>query len=1055
MILARVAAAEVSVPLKDPASMIQAANLTGGIVVSVDLTDGAFLSGFALNDKFTIQALAKSQAAVDEARKTLQQKGIYGQVSVTAYDGTELPYIDNLVNMVLCPVTTSVPPKELFRVIAPGGMLVVKSAEGWRGMVKSRPEGMDEWNQHLYGADNTGASFDTVGPTQRMRWHNTPEHGRSKSAMPSVTSMVSANGLLFTIEDRATTEDVNAPKLYNLVARDAFNGIELWKRLLPGWENLGSSSIKNMPTEVQRLLASIGSEVYSPLGYDESVAQMNGKTGEIMQVYQGTEATKEFLISDGTLFGVRGEAITAAMQNAARKSSQAPAPLKRELYAIDLQSGKLKWKMLLPENYLLGTFCIKDGALAFADKANVGCLRASDGVKVWETPYTFAADKKASKPKKQSAETIKKKAKKKKKAGDDSEDADELARGEDSGYATLVMAEGKLFCSGNKTLDAYDLKTGKRIWRGVATPNYMKTADLFYAAGLIWSGNLQGLDPSTGKVVRTLSQKMTGPMSHDRCWRNKITNRYFINSKTGGIDLVNLEGKGEFPSPWVRSTCGLGPMPANNMIYTGPYVCMCSIGSIIPGFNALYCDNIDDPAALFELKLTPHLTKGPAFGQVSGQPAGATDWPTYRGAADRGAMGSLELGKEVSEKWMVKIGSRPTAPVLVGSTVYTASKDDHAVYALDVASGNVKWKFTADGSIDSPPTYYNGMLLVGCRNGSVYGLRATDGVLAWTFNGLPYKRIICDQGALESAWPINGSVLIHKDLAYFSAGRSSFMDGGVALFALNPQTGAVVHQTVMSGPYDDADKLFPSVAGAFRDKGCKADVLSADNGLIYMRQQAFEDDLTMIEMNKLKVSHLVASPGFLDDSPQHRTYWTVDLDLRYGGPMAITGKGPVGDTIAFDGTIFYEVRGYIPGRNMKGRGRDFDIRDTFAIYSGRKAAPDEQGAWKGKARVIPETGSWMERWETPVPFAGHAIAAGNNVVVAAGVPLLKSYSLKEANDSLEGKKGGMLALLSSESGAVLKQILLPAPPTWDGIALGQKQFVITMKDGSVACFGGK
>ena len=42
--------------------------------------------------------------------------------------------------------------------------------------------------------------------------------------------MVSADGVLLTIEDRATTEDVNAPSQYFLVGRDAYNGITLWKR---------------------------------------------------------------------------------------------------------------------------------------------------------------------------------------------------------------------------------------------------------------------------------------------------------------------------------------------------------------------------------------------------------------------------------------------------------------------------------------------------------------------------------------------------------------------------------------------------------------------------------------------------------------------------------------------------------------------------------------------------------------------------------------------------------------------------------------------------------
>ena len=44
-------------------------------------------------------------------------------------------------------------------------------------------------------------------------------------------------------------------------------------------------------------------------------------------------------------------------------------------------------------------------------------------------------------------------------------------------------------------------------------------------------------------------------------------------------------------------------------------------------------------------------------------------------------------------------------------------------------------------------------------------------------------------------------------------------------------------------------------------------------------------DLTPIVPESVKTLHLMASPGFLNNSPQHRTYWTVDRDLRYGGAM--------------------------------------------------------------------------------------------------------------------------------------------------------------------------
>jgi hypothetical protein len=73
------------------------------------------------------------------------------------------------------------------------------------------------------------------------------------------------------------------------------------------------------------------------------------------------------------------------------------------------------------------------------------------------------------------------------------------------------------------------------------------------------------------------------------------------------------------------------------------------------------------------------------------------------------------------------------------------------------------------------------LLLFGCRGGWAYALRATDGALAWKFSDLPGKRLISARGQLESAWPISGSVMVHEGMAYFAAGRQTFIDGGVGM----------------------------------------------------------------------------------------------------------------------------------------------------------------------------------------------------------------------------------------------------------------------------------
>ena len=115
----------------------------------------------------------------------------------------------------------------------------------------------------------------------------------------------------------------------------------------------------------------------------------------------------------------------------------------------------------------------------------------------------------------------------------------------------------------------------------------------------------------------------------------------------------------------------------------------------------------------------------------------------------------------------------------------------------------------------------------------MYCLRASDGALAWRFRGLAEKRTIC----AESARPVCGSVLLKDDVAYFAAGRNSFLDGGIFLYGLDPQTGRVIHQRHMVGPYDAEGYpiITSQIASGSGLDGFKGDVFSTDGEFLYQR----------------------------------------------------------------------------------------------------------------------------------------------------------------------------------------------------------------------------
>jgi len=989
------------------------ARITGGIIVLVNGSDATYDEAAAT--QCTVHGLETDGKRIGVLRKRLLASGRYGRISVSGFNGKTLPYIDNLVNLVAIE-GEGVSKAEAMRVLAPRGITLIKRGDSWTKAVKPVPGDIDEWNQYLRNADNNAVSTDKVGPPERLRWTGGTRWGRSHMSWVTVTSMLSANGRLFTIEDLESVEYHKLPAKFHLIARDAFNGCELWRKPLAGWHET-TGYVKFVPTQIQRRIAAIGDKVYCTLGYTVPIGVFDAATGEKLNTLAGTAKTVEFVYDRGMIYAIIGEPYGTS-----RSTSKAVT-----LKAINAESGAEKWGKRV-NGYVGGSLAVRDASLAYCTNSQVVCCDVDSGRVIWSADSPGLDVKPAKRVKGQ-------RGRPKGPMG-----------GQDNLNPTLVLTDAMLYCSTVNSVKAYGRKDGKLAWTGKNVQNYMKGSDLFVADGLVWTGLLNGHDPKTGKIKRRLTQAMSQPMGHDRCYRNRITETYFINSKTGGSDFLSLKGKGEFPAPWVRATCGLGPLPANGMLYSSPYSCSCMKGTLLTGFNAVYSGNRAKGERM-KVEPTSRLITGQAYGSKPAAPSTAADWPAYRNGSDRSGLTTAHVAGKLKPIWKIKLPSLPTASTIVGDLVYVAARDNHTLYALSRKNGATLWTYTAGGRIDSPPTFHRGLLIFGSRDGWVHSLRATDGVLSWKFCDLPAQRLMSADGQLESIWPINGAVMIRKDLAYFAAGRSSFLDGGIIVYALNPLTGKVVHRRQVSGPYEKNG--FPIVGKRnTRIEGFKGGLFSSEGDLLYIRHQAFKPDLTPVPLSELSQSHLIASGGFLDDTPQHRTYWTIDTDLCYGPNTGAPGAGPKGDILAMDGDVFYEIRGYLPGRHST----SLVPQRGYTLYSGQRAASGP-GVWKAdrKMRTVPRSGTWKQRWSTQIPLTGNALVVAGDTLIAAGVPLQSSFQLSQLSATYAGKQGGVLWTASIKDGAKIAELKLPAKPVWDGLAAAHGQCFITLRDGTVMC----
>jgi len=1012
--------------------MLNAAGVTGGLVVHLGCGDGRLTAALRAGDSFTVQGLDADAKNVEAAREHIRSLGLYGNVSAQQWSAGRLPYVDNLVNLVVAEDLGSVPMDEVMRVLAPLGVAYVKQGDQWTKTLKPWPEEIDEWQQHFHDADNNAVAHDSVvGPPRHFQWIAEPEWSRAHLILPSINSMVSSKGRLFTIEDQASAEHPALPGKFALVARDAFNGVVLWQRPFPDWQPV-NIYIKFTPAQLQRRLAAVGEVVYCTPGFSAPVTALDAATGKVLKTYDATERTQEFAFDRGVLYLVIGDPTDTAGIGVERGSLGATAfPVRAygpeipklpnptsSIVALAADSGQKLWEKSGSdtEGYQGTSLAVRGQHAVYCTADAVVCLDRTTGRQLWRVPVTLSI------------------------------------KGPPGIGVSLVLSDSAAYLADAKTLRAFSLRDGALMWTGKARLNHHKQPDVFLAAGVVWSDYHTGYDPQTGEIVKTLTQQMTGPMGHDRCYRNRITDRYYINTKTGGSDFLGLDVAGEFPHPWARSTCGIGHLPCNGLLYLGPPACSCCNWVMLNAMNALAPEpGLKSSAQPIPVETRAQLEKGSAYGQVStpgAQAPASDDWPTYRHDAGRSGVTQARAPGELKRRWETKLSTRPSAPVIAAGKVFVADVDAHAVCALDASDGHVVWSYTTGSRVDSPPTYYKGLLLFGSSDGWVYCLRASDGALAWRFRGLPEDRMICAYGQIESAWPVCGSILVNDDVAYFAAGRNSFMDGGIFLYGLDPQTGRVIHQRRMYGPYgDDGFPIITSqIASGNGLDGFKGDVFFTDGRLLYLRQQAFQPDLTPLKPEEVTQPHMIPSAGFLETIPHHRTFWTIDTTIRYD--IAASRGAAHGDILVMDGSQFYELRGYPPGRAAT-----FDPRPNgYTLFAGTYSfteTPPPTG--KRKRRASGVTAS--QRWSSNVPLTGKAMVLADGVLFVAGTPV--AFPADDLAKAYEGGMGGVLWAASAATGEKMAEYKLDAAPAWDGMAVANGRLYMSLGDGRVMCMSGK
>jgi hypothetical protein len=182
--------------------IVAAAGVKGGLVVHLGCGDGTLTTELRVNDCYLIHGLDTNSENIRRAREHIQAKKLAGRVSVDTLRSDRLPYVDNMVNLVVAENLGDISTEEVMRVLVPDGVAHIKKDGEWTKKVKPRPDEIDEWTHFLHGPDGNAVAQDSVvGPPFHMQWVGAPLHGKTHGHVSSVNVMVSSGGRLFYIFD--------------------------------------------------------------------------------------------------------------------------------------------------------------------------------------------------------------------------------------------------------------------------------------------------------------------------------------------------------------------------------------------------------------------------------------------------------------------------------------------------------------------------------------------------------------------------------------------------------------------------------------------------------------------------------------------------------------------------------------------------------------------------------------------------------------------------------------------------------------------------------------
>ncbi len=985
------------------------------LVTHIGTTDGKLETQIAAEGIHLVHGLTTSESNLTKARKKISDLGLVGLASVQQVSSFQtLPYADNLVDVLIADLDalkeTAPSMEEILRVLVPQGQAHLKSQGQWKVVVKPLPDVFDEWTHWDHGPDGNPASQDkTIKPTTSLQWLAGPTQAHRDGVRLGIRIV---GGRVFYTPTRYELEGQEPKDSKNhLVCRNAFNGLFLWEKAIsqaPG--RFGFIADKN--------------HVYGTFAENGPLEILDAKTGQLVNKLDRKVSPPPLPDRKGkpslenVHFVIRvfdGKVLTAS---------------KGILYLSDAKTGKILWSYEDPRQDYIGWAIVGENKIFAAAGKAPDRFRGSPGFGLGDILALDATTGKL------------------------------LWRNTDFNnhyIFRMVYHKGHLVIPffqpdpkrklGSTYHQDYlvakvDASNGQVVWQTKETyQGYGHYQVCLVNEGRVYVGNQKGfsLDFQTGKLL----DKHVWAQYDAACADLRCVPDYVFY----GLTFIDEEGK-KTTRGQARSICDTGVFPAYGMMYTVPSLCLCS--NYVNGYLALASEPHPLPVDDSQRLVRGH-TKGTEKKHPPQWPR-QDEWPIHMGTPQRSSATKTPLPAALKLLWQKNLATYPkgplagdwkgnenvvgvlSAPTVAENKIFVAIPDAHRVEAHHAQTGETLWSFTANGRIDSPPTIYDGKCLFGSRDGWVYCLQADDGKLVWKFlAALNHKKIIV-HSQLESAWPVLGSVMIHKGEAVVTAGRQSALDGGIQVYRLDPHTGTLLNKTRIWTDPDSPDK-----ANTHRyqpDYRRVQDLLVSDGQHVYHSIDKLKNRYEPKEVVDLVPYTASNRGGFITRTKKRANdpYSARDITVLWANASgflsrrtetvgrwdfsAVAYSNLFGHKIVLDGDKLYRI-------SRSGYGLKFPGLTMFTLD--KEGRPAEEPTWRVPLRI----GRGGNYYSAMILADDQLILAGH-------------------------KWGGtdpFLDIHSTKNGEKLATISLPALPVRDGLAIAHGKLFVSCQDGTLLCLG--